>query len=117
MTEEKKEEKDLAKKQLDDCIRDRKKRAWKEFTSELDPRDPSTKVWNTLKSMDGTKKQPLPEAPISGSLTARSARDKAELAVRTYATVSRVKVDRLKQRSLPRSEETQRNSRGRRLYR
>ena len=49
--------------------------------------------------MDGRKKQPLPEAPISsGRLTAGNARDKVELAVRMYATVSRVKVDRLKQR-------------------
>ena len=87
------------KKQLDDCIRDSKKRAWKEFTSELDPRDPTTKVWNTLESMDGRKRQPLPEAPISsGSLAARNARHKSELALRTYATMSRVKVNRLKQR-------------------
>ena len=57
MTDEKKEEKDQAKKHLDDCIRDSMKRAWKEFTSELAPRDPtSTKVWNTLESMDGRKR-------------------------------------------------------------
>ena len=76
-------------------ITNSKSLAWKEFVSELNPRTPTSKVWSTLRSLDGRSKTGLPDVPITqGGKKATTDLEKATLAVKTYASVSRVKIPR-----------------------
>ena len=72
-----------------------KREAWRKYAAELSPRDPTTKVWNTLRAMDGRKKERLPNTPVDyGGKSITADREKAKVACKTYASVSRVTVKR-----------------------
>ena len=63
--EEQRNQYQQARDTLFDTIKSSKRKAWREFASTLSPRTPSSKVWGVLKSIDGRKKQKLPDVPLT----------------------------------------------------
>ena len=53
-----------ARSDLEETIRIEKAASWRNFDGELSPSTPETKVWNTIRSMDGRSKQSLPGTPL-----------------------------------------------------
>ena len=85
-----------ARLDLEKTIITEKGESWKSFASELTPSIPSTKVWNTMKAMDGRSRSNLPGVPIIEDGKERAIeREKAEATVKAYARVSRLKVERV----------------------
>ena len=84
-----------ARERAEAVYAEEKRASWEAFTRTLDPDTPSSKIWSTIRDLDGRGRQPLPDTPIDheGRL-ARTPREKAELAMATYASVSRVMVPR-----------------------
>ena len=84
-----------AQKKLKDTVVESKRASWRSFAGTLEARTPTTKVWNTLRAMDGRRKSRLPNQPIrQDSKTFITDRSKAEGAVRVYAQVSKVHIPR-----------------------
>ena len=84
-----------AQKKLKDTVVESKKASWRSFAGTLEARTPTTKVWNTLRAMDGRKKSRLSNQPIrQDTKTFITDRSKAEDAVRAYAQVSKVQIPR-----------------------
>ena len=91
---------ETAKRNLSRAVAEGKRDWWRSFAPTLDAHASGTKIWNTIKGIDGRSKQPLPANQIiSGNCTARSNNEKADLAMKTYAQVSRVQVDRVKSKT------------------
>ena len=84
---------------LHTAVQSGKQEAWRDFVSTLNPRTPTTKVWNTLRAMDGRKKSRLPNVPISDNKLLTSDQQKADRAAAVYASVSRVPIPREDQKA------------------
>ena len=85
-----------AKSLLRETIASQKRSCWREYVANLDPKTPTTKVWNTLKAMDGRQRSGLPDTTIKHGekSTVVSDQQKADLAIKTYAEVSRIRIPR-----------------------
>ena len=98
--EEQRNQYQQARDTLFDTIKSSKRKAWREFASTLSPRTPSSKVWGVLKSIDGRKKQKLPDVPLTaGDKKAITKLEKADLSVKTYAANSHVRIPREAQKT------------------
>ena len=72
-----------------------KERAWQQFAATLDTSTPTSKVWEVVRSLDGRGRSTPPDTPLeSGAKVAYSDRGKANVAMETYASVSRVAISR-----------------------
>ena len=81
-------------------VHESKRESWRTFASTLSSRKPGTEVWNTLKGLDGRARKQLPRTPIiQGTKVAKTNREKANMAMATYAAVRRVLVESGKQKN------------------
>ena len=87
---------DTAKEAESETYRSEKERTWREYVTTLDPRAPKSKIWGTLRAMDGGKSTSCPDRPLysPSGRTAISDREKARIAVRHYTAASRISVSR-----------------------
>jgi hypothetical protein len=71
-----------------------KRRTWQEFTSSLSLSTPPGKVWSVLRGMDGRAGGELPSRPLRSGLgkLAVGDRDKSNLLISHYASVSRLRL-------------------------
>ena len=77
-----------------------KTKNWQQFMSTLDTSTPTSKVWEVIRALDGRGRSAPPDTPLeSGTKVAYSDRDKANVAMETYASVSRVAVSRADSRA------------------
>ena len=86
-----------AKDNANKVIAQEKQKAWRDFVGTLNPHDSSSKVWSTLRAMDGRRRVALPDKPLRKTVGGKEANTdikKAELACAVYAEVSRVKIKR-----------------------
>ena len=96
-----------ARRNLDRTIKDERRESWRQFAADLTPSVPTTKVWNTLRGMDGRSQASLPGVPlVEGGKTLVTDKQKAEATVKVYAGVSRLKVDRSRKTRVPGSSRT-----------
>ena len=76
-------------------VENSKRQSWRDFAAELSPRDPTSRVWNVIREMDGRGKQRLPNTPIyEDGKNLSSDMEKASFACRSYAATSRYLVRR-----------------------
>lgn len=74
-----------------------KRKAWRRFTTTLSTRDQTSRVWNTLKAIDGRTRRPLPDTPLTtGGSIVIGDDNKANAAMAHYARTSRLLLPRSK---------------------
>ena len=79
-----------ARSDLKETIRIGKAASRRNFVSELSPSTSETKVWNTIRSMDGHCKQSLPGTPlVENGKEYVTDKQKADATAGVYATISR----------------------------
>ena len=77
-----------------------KKDCWRSYAATLTTRSPVSRVWGTLRAMDGRSRQPLPDLPLQVE-NKRAFNDgaKANATASHYANVSRLSIDRIKHKA------------------
>ena len=72
-----------------------RRNSWRSFTATLSTRTPVSRVWDTIRSLDGRARQPLPDTPMTfNNKHVHDDTGKANAAATHYAEVSRLHVDR-----------------------
>ena len=76
-------------------IREEKSKAWEGFVSTLDSSTPSSRVWQVARALDGRGHARLPDTPLQAEdKTVYEDKKKADLAMSSYAEVSRIRIRR-----------------------
>ena len=79
--------------EIRDSVREEKGRLWKEYVQDLDMSTNPTKVWQTIRTLDGRYKQPRKnEALVVNNVALIEDADKAEAFAKTYREFSKLPV-------------------------
>ena len=82
-----------ARREADQVYRREKCDTWRAYAATLSTRTSSSRVWKTLRTMDGRSRQPLPDTPIVvGGKCFQDDAAKAKAAAAHYTAVSRLRV-------------------------
>jgi hypothetical protein len=86
-----------ARQEADAVYHREKQQSWRNYTATLDVRTAPSRVWRTLRAMDGRTRHPLPDTPIYvAGKAVHDVKAKANAAIAHYAGVSRLQIPRRK---------------------